>query len=791
MNIWQELRRRRVFRVAGLYIVGAWLVIQVADIFFPAWGLPETALRYLFVAAAAGFPVALIFGWFYDIAPQGILRTGPAEHADVIDLSLKRSDYVILMALITIGIAIVLGSLGRIQEEIESGPAAAGIERRDNSFSNLDVNPDTGYFSDGVTEEILHRLSTLGSLHVLASTSSFAFRDSDLSPADISGRLGVRYLLQGSVRRDADHVRVTARLLDETGFLLWSDSFDRKLEGIFTIQTEIASTVSGHIVNEIVPMQELPAGRTTENMEAYNEYLLGRAYFDARTPGWRDKATAAFRRGIELDPGFAPPYAGLAAASTVNRSIVVGKHWEEGRALAEQAVALDPDFAFGHAALGLIQFALERRRLFDEHEADSQSLLDVHLAGLKSLRRAIELDPSLSIAYAWLSDRLRGMGRRDEADAVRNRGIEIDPLNPDLVLTTAFDEMLSGNFERGEALLLRLAQLPEPPAAVFGALYALSSHAGRFEDAFDALRESIRLNRGAHPHLFELASMYAQVGMFDEADYWYEQHRSRLPQEDKYFADIHEGFDDLAYLYAYSRVRGAQSAVAAKLGQIEAILDSPGSSKEDVKLLANEHPELLSLAHIEFLALAHIHVGNYAKGVENMERFRILVQQWYSFENPVTSAEYVALKFSGQKLRVYASVAESLNGLAFAYQQVGREDDASRALQALGKIYAPDYELYEPFADLFPRLLEGKALQRALSGDTAGALEALQQAVDRGWFGYYRVLNDPAWTTTIARPEFQAVLAEAKAELDRRRAVIEAAYAEHDFRAEVEAMLAR
>ena len=192
MNFWQEIRRRRVFRTVGLYVVGAWLVIQVADIFFPAWSIPETAIRYLIIAAAALFPIALFFGWRYDITSQGIVRTEPADSDEAIDPGLHRQDYVILAALLAIGIAIVLGSAEKIQEEIESEPTAAVVpERRENSiailpFKNLDVNADTGYFSDGITEEILHRLSTLGALHVLASNSSFAFRNSEEGPASIS-----------------------------------------------------------------------------------------------------------------------------------------------------------------------------------------------------------------------------------------------------------------------------------------------------------------------------------------------------------------------------------------------------------------------------------------------------------------------------------------------------------------------------------------------------------------------------------------------------------------------------
>ena len=264
MGFWQELRRRHVYRMAGFYIVGAWLIIQVADVFFPAWGLPDTALRFLIIATISCFPIALIFSWTYDITTSGIVKTEPADAGEDFDSSLKRTDFVVLVTLLAIGAAIVFSSLHKIVEEVDDVEAAA--EKIANSvavlpFVNLDTNPDTGYFSDGVTEEILHQLSSLKALHILSRTSSFAFRDSNEGPARISEILGVRYLLHGSVRRDNNFVRVTARLIDDTGYQVWSETFDRKLEGIFAIQSEIASTVASRIERQIIPPAELPAGR--------------------------------------------------------------------------------------------------------------------------------------------------------------------------------------------------------------------------------------------------------------------------------------------------------------------------------------------------------------------------------------------------------------------------------------------------------------------------------------------------------------------------------------------------
>ena len=169
MKLWQELRRRRVFRLSGLYILGSWAIIQVADIFFPAFGIPESALRFLFVAAFACFPVALIFSWYYDITANGLVRTEPASGTETFDLKLKRTDYFVVAGLFTVGLIILFGSINKIQEEIETEPIARtvpGIEVRENSiavlpFTNLDINQDTGYFSDGITDDILNRLSSL------------------------------------------------------------------------------------------------------------------------------------------------------------------------------------------------------------------------------------------------------------------------------------------------------------------------------------------------------------------------------------------------------------------------------------------------------------------------------------------------------------------------------------------------------------------------------------------------------------------------------------------------------
>jgi TolB-like protein/Tfp pilus assembly protein PilF len=738
MGFWQELRRRRVYRMAGLYIVGAWVVIQVADISFPAWGVPESALRYLFIAAAACFPVALIFSWYYDITPKGIVRTEPADGTETIDLQLKQTDYIVLAGLFAVGLVVLFSSVSRIQEEIGPEPApsaASGIEVRENSiavlpFTNLDINQDTGYFSDGITDDILNRLSSLKSLHVLASNSSFAFRDSEESMTEIMAKLRVHYLLQGSIRREDDYVRVTARLIDEGGFQIWSEQFDRKLEGIFAIQTEIASNVANQVIHEIIPLQELPAGRTTSNMEAYNQYLAGKAYLDSRTEDWIDKASTAFRQAMELDPGFAPPYAGLAKTITVNTGR--GAQWEEGRQLAEKAIELDNEFAGSHEALCLILMAEG----------------SLHEATL-SCRRALELNPSLGFSYNILAILLDRTGQPEEATEVRNQGLAVDPLNPPLVVNIA---SMEGDFDRAEQLLLRLLSIPSPPPLAIEALYDLYDQWGRFADAVDVAKQVLRESAASGDMYMahRLSWAYGNLGMRDDADYW-----MNLALEDG-----QPEVGNLDWTYNLLKTRNADSELGIKLQQL---VDSAG-------FIPGEHHSW----QLAQFGLVNIQRGNFEKGAEQLDLGLRYFQAGRSQKDPADNIDVAAIEGSAD------DVVWVMHLLAFTYQQLGQTDKADTILTALEN----EFEL------------DSNAMHHVLRDDNTGALQVMRSIEKSPWkkyYGpgkYYEIANEPAWAGTVKSSEFQKILAGMKEEVVRQRAIVEAADAEHDFRAEIEQLMA-
>jgi TolB-like protein/tetratricopeptide (TPR) repeat protein len=739
VKLFQEMRRRKVFRTAGLYVVGAWLVIQVADIFFPAWEIPDTALRYLIMAAVACFPIALIFGWRYDITADGIVRTEPAGDHEALDLSLGRRDYLILAALLAVGLAIVLGSAERIQEEVGAGPdVSLASGWRENSlavlpFASLDMNPETRFFSDGITEEILFRLSSLKALHVLASNSSFAFRDSDESPQQIRQKLGVRYLLQGSIRRENEVVRITARLMDEAGYQVWSEAFERKLEGIFAIQTEIASAVASEIIQQIVPLQELPAGRTTTNMEAYNEYLVGRALLDARPLGWRDRAAEAFRGAIERDPGFAPPHATLAMTLTVNTDL--GSHFEEARQLAEEALRLDPDLAEAHAALGLILMA--------DGRLDLSSV---------SFRKAVDLDPSLGFAYNGLAVALNRMGLHEEARSTREKGLAVDPLNPPMVVNAAQHAFGAGDFDRGKQLLMRLLNLPQPQPLALAVLQTMYERRGMFVEAIATAKRGVRLaaSSGSTAGIDLLAWNYGFLGMTEEADYWADLAR-RIEQNELETLDL---TSNLLVL------READSPLGAELGKLV----------NETEFRIGEHSGW-TLAQF---GLVNIHLRNFEKGSEQLDFGVRLYQAGPGATEPISRIDVSTARAPEEDI-VYV-----VHHLADAYRRVGRSEDAEKLLQDLAGAHD----------------LGNNPLHQAMTGDPSTALDLLRSADGTNWskyYGpgkYYEIVNCPAWSETIRLPEFQAFLSEVKAEVDRQRAVVEASDAEHDFRAEIEALLA-
>jgi TolB-like protein/Tfp pilus assembly protein PilF len=739
----KELRRRRVFRVAGLYVVGVWLVMQVADIVFPAWGIPDAAIRVLLWAALVGFPVALVFGWIFQVTPEGIRRTRPEWSDAELEqaLPLGPRDYLVLSAFVLVVGWIGYDAFSRVARTTavpEQAPTAAEVLPNSVAvlpFASLSSDPEHEYFADGISEEILNRLSAFGELTVIARTSSFAFKDSGYDIARISGLLGAQYLLQGSVRRDGQQLRIAAQLVDQSGVQVWSNSFDRQLKSIFALQDEIAEAVATNIVPRIAPPA---AEQRRPDVDAYHEYLIGRELMTRRMSAWWWRGPERFTRAIELDPRFADAYAARAIC------FVKGARWAEDHetqlAQAQQdidsALVLDPANAQAYAAQALLN--------------DTRDSMN-HVENEALLRQALALDPNSVDALNWLAGTVNGQGRHAEAMEIYERAARIDPLAPAINANLALWDARSGRPEDAERRLQRLLDVPQPSGLIFSSLFELMFSSGRLVEALETAKRAVlhvSPPQGRAYGSYALTLSYATLGMTEPAEYW-------LARTEREWPEVYQ-----MHLYRATILGhlAGQRTYEEAVADIEAVLDFAGVSPESL------NPENAT-AYGMLLALA----GDHQRGQRVFE--------------PVIDLEVARQGLGGGVYRE----ADVRHALAWSYQQSGAPEMATALLELLAQDFrrrqaAGRLHLSDDLAEF--------ALNTLLRGDTERALDLLAQAEAAGWRGYYAALQDPRWDAARAAPEFKAILARVKSDLDAQRAEVEAIDAEDNFIARLDAAIA-
>ena len=415
----KEARRRRVFRVVALYVVGAWVALQAADLAFPGLGIADSAIRHVWIASIMGLPIALVFAWRYDIVGGRIVRT-PASDKEA-DLSIGRGDYVVLAILVIVATTIASALVAEISETRVTETAQFSMTDVDPRsiavlpFMNMSGNDENAYFSLGITEELLHLLARIPDLKVSSRTSSFHYADKDVPLKVIAGELGVRNILEGSVRRANNRVRITAQLIDATSDThLWSETYDRKILDIFAVQDEIARAIAIELRVSLVGSAQ-PAS-PTKNDAAYDKFLRGLHFIRAGpSEEFLLKARDYFQTAIDLDPNYSRAHARLAMSliSLGNfRMSAPDEVYPKAREAASVALTLDHDLPVAYFALGWVALSYE---------------LDWHAAE-EAFRRAIELEPNNYMGYYGLAWALQVTGRSDEALAAAHRAHDLDPL---------------------------------------------------------------------------------------------------------------------------------------------------------------------------------------------------------------------------------------------------------------------------------------------------------------------------------------------------------------------------
>src|SRR6478672_9828808 len=304
-NFFAELKRRNVYKVAVAYAVVAWLLVQVATQVFPFLEIPNWVVRLVIALVVIGFPIALVIAWAFEVTPEGIKRT---EIADAMPAAKGQKKHAWIFIVVVAGaISVALFFLGRYTA---GNKTAAALPNESSTksiavlpFVNMSSDKEQDYFSDGLSEELLNQLAQVPQLRVIARTSSFSFKGKEVDVATIAKALNVANVLEGSVRKSAKTLRVTAQLIRASDSShLWSQTYDRDLTDVFKVQDEIAGDVVAALKVKLLPTQELPKAPRTSNPEAYQQYLQGRYYLHRFSIPDLDKARAYLERACQLDP---------------------------------------------------------------------------------------------------------------------------------------------------------------------------------------------------------------------------------------------------------------------------------------------------------------------------------------------------------------------------------------------------------------------------------------------------------------------------------------------------------
>ena len=435
-----ELQRRNVFRVGMAYLVLSWVLLQVGDVVFEALNLGTSANTLLLSILAIGFIPVLIFAWVFELSPEGLVVDSGGEQSEASRRSTEKRLNITVIVLLLVGIGLLI--FDRLSPSVaEMGEAAAsrtsiassdGVVNRMNAaaqtiavlpFVNMSPDAENEYFADGISEEILNVLVRIPDLKVTGRTSSFSFKGRNLDLREIGSALGVEHVLEGSVRRSGENLRITAQLIrSDTGFHLWSKTYDRQLLDIFDIQEDIAISVA----TELALSLGLEAGNNlvpdrTDDVVAYEKYLRAKQYYLQRGLQNLTASTLLLQEVVARDPGFAPAWATIAAVYSVYESWQPNQpplgdylQWRAiGSAAARQAIKLDPDNAEAHVSLGWF--------LFFGRE---------FTAAFEAMDRAVELAPDNPMVLDDIAQALLQVGYINEAAVLARRAATIDPLVP-------------------------------------------------------------------------------------------------------------------------------------------------------------------------------------------------------------------------------------------------------------------------------------------------------------------------------------------------------------------------
>lgn len=487
-NLFQEFKRRNVFRVGMAYAVFSWLIVQVADIVVPRIGLPEWVDTLILFLLLIGFVPTLMFAWAFELTPEGLKREHEVDRSDSITAQTGRKLDIVTLVALTAVVGIVAADrflVGDTPQPRVSAGTAQALSIAVLPFIDLSPQQNQEYFSDGITEEILNGLARLGRFKVAGRTSSFAFKGQNIDLREIGAALGVQHVVEGSVRTDGDRLRITAQLIDVSdGFHVWSDTYEGRLKDVFDVQDEISAAIVHELRGSLLGDAE-PAGGSKEiDVATYQRYLKARDLINARTNESLQEARAILEDIVAAEPEFPPGLTSLAESVLLLQGGDFSSYGDLDREeairiakpLLERALEIDPNSADAYAVKGLAHYGL---RNWGEAE--------------EALRRAVSLNPSLSNAWNWLAITAKSQGRSQESLDYLARATAIDPLwlvpNDNLI----FRYLDLGRRDEARQIVERLRPFHQDSAGFHAVDAVVKQREGELAEALLANRRATRL----------------------------------------------------------------------------------------------------------------------------------------------------------------------------------------------------------------------------------------------------------------------------------------------------------
>jgi len=521
-NFFAELKRRNVYKVAVAYAVVSWLLIQAASILFPTFDAPAWAMKVLVALVVLCFPVALVLSWAFEITPEGIKLESEIDPKKSITRKTGRKIVGLTIALAMVAAGMFTFQLLRTSahsrvesgapatpNDVTSGLAGARPSIPEKSiavlpFDNLSRDPDNAYFCEGVQDEVLTRLAKVADLKVISRTSTQHFKSAPENLPEIAKQLGVANILEGSVQKFGDQVRVNVQLINAANDAhLWADTYDRKLIDIFSVETEIAKNIADSLQAKLSGSEKTAmAKKPTENPKAYELYLKGRFFWNKRTGDDLRKSIEYLKQAVAKDPGYALAYAALADSYGLLRFYGGASPAESvvpAQAAAKKALELDDSLAEAHASLGLIATEeLDLKRAVTEQE------------------RAIQLNPNYATAHHWLGLGLATLRQPDRSIAELKRALELDPLSMIINADLSIICLYAGRYDDAEAQARKTLEIDPRSFVAHYYLGAALQLTRRLKEAIPEFQKAVELNNDPYS-IAMLAQAYARNGQTDEA----------------------------------------------------------------------------------------------------------------------------------------------------------------------------------------------------------------------------------------------------------------------------------